>query len=128
MAHTDHPSTNAAVRARYDDGKLLNDGANQNAVTDAPANGADTVVDADADVHVVTADGTNTVDLSNAEGEGRTVTVVHNGGANTPAVAFADADFVGTGPANLSAAGDTATVQNIDGTASGWVVVGTGSA
>jgi len=96
--------------------------------TDAPANAADTVVAEDADVQAVTADGTNTVDLSNAAAEGRQVTVVHNGGANTPTLSFTDADFVGTGPANMTAAGATATVRNIDGTASGWVVVATGSA
>ena len=122
------PTTNAAIRARYEAGDSLNDGAPLATATDAPANAADTVVATDTSVHVVTADGTNTVDLSNAETAGREVTVVHNGGANTPAVAFNDADFVGTGPANLSAAGATATVANIDGTASGWVVTSTGSA
>lgn len=117
------PTTNAAIRARFEAGDSLNDGAPLNAATDAPANAADTVVAAGTDVHVVTADGTNTVDLSNAEEAGREVTVVHNGGANTPTVAFDDADFVATGPADLTAAGDTARVVNIDGTASGWVVV-----
>ena len=122
------PTTNAEIRSRYEGGLPLNDGAPENVATDAPANAADTVVAADTDVHVVTADGTNTVDLSNAESAGRVVTVVHNGGANTPAVAFSDTDFVGTGPANLTAAGDTATVANIDGTTAGFVVVSTGSA
>jgi hypothetical protein len=122
------PTTQAAIRTRYEDGGLLNDGAPRNAVTDSPGNGADTVVGTDTDVHVVNPDGTNTVDLSNAEEAGRVITVVHNGGANTPVVGFADADFVGTGPANLTTAGDTATVVNIDGTASGFVVVATGSA
>ena len=123
------PTTNAQIRARYEAGGLLNDGAPENVGTDAPANAADTVVAADTDVHVVTPDGTNTVDLSNAAETGRVVHVVHGpGGANTPAVAFDDADFVGTGPANLGSAGDTATVANIDGTASGWVVIATGSA
>lgn len=122
------PTTNAAIRKRYEDGESLNDGAPLNAATDSPGNAADTVVASDSDIHVVTADGTNTVDLSNAEDAGRVVTVVHNGGASTPTVAFDDADFVGTGPANLTSAGATASVANIDGTASGWVVVGTGSA
>ncbi|UHQ96472.1 hypothetical protein [Natrinema halophilum] len=121
-------TTNEKIRRRYEDGESLNDGAPGNVTTDAPANAADTVVGEDTDVHVVTADGTNTVDLSNAETEGREVTVVHKGGANTPTLSFADADFVGTGPSNMTAAGATATVRNIDGTASGWVVVATGSA
>lgn len=116
------PTTNAEIRARYEAGDSLNDGAPLAEATDAPANAADTVVEADTEVHVVTADGTNTVDLSNAAEAGRQVIVVHNGGTNTPAVAFDDADFVATGPANLTAAGDTATVVNIDGTAAGWVV------
>lgn len=122
------PTTNAEIRKRYEDGDTLNDGAPKNVATDAPANGAATAVAEDTDVHVVTADGTNTVDLSNAEEAGRQVTVVHDGGANTPTVAFDDADFVGTGPANMTSAGATATVENIDGTASGWVVVATGGA
>lgn len=123
------PTTNAAVRRRYEEGKPLNDGAPEATATDAPANGAATVVAEHTDVHVVTPDGTNTVDLSNVAEAGREVTVVHGpGGANSPAVAFDDADFVGTGPANLGSAGATATIQNTDGTASGWVVVSTGSA
>lgn len=122
------PTTNAAIRGRYEAGKPLNDGAPKHTVTDDPANGADTAVDEDTDVHVVNPDGTNAVDLDNAAEEGRQVTIVHNGGASTPTLSFADADFVGTGPADLTAAGATATVQNIDGTASGWVVVATGSA
>ena len=121
-------TTNEKIRRRYETGETLNDGAPGNVATDAPANAADTVVAEDADVQAVTADGTNTVDLSNAAAEGRQVTVVHNGGANTPKLSFTDADFVGTGPANMTAAGATATVRNIDGTASGWVVVATGSA
>ncbi|WP_135807353.1 hypothetical protein [Halorussus marinus] len=121
-------TTNAAIRDRYERGLALTDGARGNVATDSPANGADTVVAGDADVHVVTADGTNTVDLSGAAEEGRQVTVVHNGGASTPTLSFADADFVGTGPANMTAAGATATVLNIDGSASGWIVVATGSA
>ncbi|GGO01786.1 hypothetical protein [Haloarcula pellucida] len=122
------PTTNAEIRERYENGDPLNDGAPGKVATDAPANGASTTVPADADVHAVTADGTNAVDLDTAAEEGRVVTVVHNGGANTPTLSFADADFVGTGPANLSSAGATATVRNIDGTTSGWVVAGTGSA
>ncbi|MDQ2053240.1 hypothetical protein [Halobellus sp. H-GB7] len=121
-------TTNEQVRRRYENGELLNDGAPKHVETDAPANGADTVVGTDADVHVVTADGTNTVDLSNIEAAGRQVTVVHDGGANTPTLSFADADFVGTGPSNITSAGATATVQNINGNADGWVVVATGSA
>jgi len=121
-------TTNEKIRRRYENGETLNDGGPGNVATDAPANAADTVVAEDADVQAVTADGTNTVDLSNAAAEGRQVTVVHNGGANTPTLSFTDADFVGTGPANMTAAGATATVRNIDGTASGWVVVATGSA
>ena len=122
------PTTNAEIRDRYENGQPLNDGAPGNVVTDSPANGAATVVAADTDVHVVTADGTNTVDLSNVAEAGREVTIVHNGGASTPTLSFTDADFVGTGPSNITAAGATATVRNIDGTASGWVVVATGSA
>lgn len=122
------PTTNAAIRRRYETGQTLTDGPKGNVVTDNPANAADTVVDADADVHVVNPDGTNPVDLSGAAEEGREVTIVHNGGANTPALSFADADFVGTGPANITAVGATATVKNVDGTTSGWVVVATGSA
>ena len=122
------PTTNAEIRDRYERGLLLTDGPQRNVATDAPANAADTAVAADTDVHVVTADGTNTVDLSAAAEKGRVVTVVHNGGASTPTLSFTDADFVGTGPANMTAAGATATVCNIDGTASGWVVVATGSA
>jgi len=121
-------TTNEKVRQRFEDGDYLNDGATEQTATDSPANGADTIVADDTDVHIVTADGTNTVDLSNAEDGGRTVTVVHDGGANTPTVSFDDADFVGTGPADLTAAGATATVENIDGTAGGWVVIATGSA
>ena len=114
-------TTNARVRSHFE-------GESPYVATDAPANAADTVVDDEVRTHVVTADGTNTVDLSEAAREGHEVTIVHDGGANTPTLSFADADFVGTGPANLTSAGATATVKNIDGTASGWVVVATGSA
>lgn len=120
------PTTNARIRDHFE-GNDPTDG-DPYTETDAPANGADTVVAENTRQHVVTADGTNTVDLSNAAREGLEVTVVHNGGANTPTLSFTDADFVGTGPADLTAAGATATVANIDGTATGWVVVGTGSA
>jgi hypothetical protein len=96
--------------------------------TVSPANGAATTIEEDTRTHVVNPDGTNAVDLDAAAREGHSVTVVHNGGANTPALSFADADFVGTGPANLTSAGATATVVNVDGTTSGWVVVATGSA
>lgn len=119
------PTTNAEIRDRYEDGKFLNDGAQRNVATDAPANAANTVVEADTDVHVVTCDGTNQVDLSNVAEAGRTVTVVHNGGASTPTLAFADADFVGTGPANITSAGATATLLY---TSAGWVVVSEGAA
>lgn len=122
------PTTNAAVRKRYEDGKFLNDGAQRNAATDSPANGASTTVAADTDVHIVNPDGTNAVDLDTAAEEGREVTVIHNGGANVPTLSFADTDFVGTGPADMTSAGATATVLNTDGTTSGWVVVATGSA
>jgi len=122
------PTTNAAIRKRYEDGKRLTDGATLNGALDEPSNGADTVVAEDTDAHAVKPDGTNTVDLSNVSEEGREIIVGHIGGSNTPVVAFDDADFVGTGPSNLDTAGDTATVLNIDGTASGWVVIATGSA
>lgn len=122
------PTTNAKIRKRYEDGKFLNDGAQRNVATDSPANAAATAVAADTDVHLVNPDGTNAVDLDAAAEEGRVVTVVHNGGASTPTLTFADADFVGTGPANMTSAGATATVLNTDGTTNGWVVVATGSA
>ena len=122
------PTTNAEIRERYESGQPLNDGAPREAATDAPANAAATAVAEDTDVHIVTADGTNTVDLSNVAQAGRVVTVVHNGGANVPTLAFTDADFVGTGPADITTAGATATVCNVDGTAAGWVVIATGSA
>lgn len=121
-------TTNEEIRQRYENGSLLNDGAPRNTATDSPGNGAATAVAADTDVHVVNPDGTNSVDLSAAAEAGRVVTVVHNGGANTPTLTFTDADFVGTGPANITSAGATATVLNTDGTASGWAVVATGSA
>jgi len=116
------PTTNARVRD-YFEGT-----GGSYAETLSPGNGAAVAPSEDTRTAVVTADGTNTVDLSNNEREGHEVTVVHNGGANTPTIAFDDADFVGTGPANMTSAGATATVRNIDGTAAGWVVTGTGSA
>lgn len=122
------PTTNAAVRKRYEDGKQLNDAPKGNVVTASPATDADTAVPTDVDTYRVNPDGTNTVVLDEAADEGVEVTVVHNGGSNTPTLSFDDADFVGTGPANLSAAGATATVLNTDGTTSGWVVTSTGSA
>ena len=76
------PTTNAAIRKRYEDGKFLNDGAQGNTATDSPGNGAATAVGADTDVHIVNPDGTNSVDLDAAAEEGREVTVVHNGGSN----------------------------------------------
>ncbi|WP_135363451.1 hypothetical protein [Halosimplex halophilum] len=114
-------TTNGRVRNHFE-------GDSPYVATDAPANGADTVVDETTRAHVVTADGTNTVDLDAAAREGHEVTVVHDGGANTPTLSFDDANFVGTGPANITTQGATATVKNIDGTTSGWVVVATGSA
>lgn len=122
------PTTNAEIRARYEAGQFLNDGAVLNVVEDDPANGADTAVGADTDVHLVNPDGTNSVDLDAAAQAGREVTVVHNGGDSTPTLSFDDADFVGTGPSNMTSAGDTATLLNTDGTTSGWVVKATGSA
>ncbi|MFC6973644.1 hypothetical protein ACFQL1_01530 [Halomicroarcula sp. GCM10025709] len=98
------------------------------AETVSPGNGAATTVAKDTRTHVVNPDGTNSVDLDAAAQEGHEVTVVHNGGSNTPTLSFADADFVGTGPADITSAGATATVRNVDGTTSGWVVVATGSA
>lgn len=121
-------TTNEEVRDRYRDGKYLNDGAQGNVAEDSPGNGAATAVGADTDAHLVNPDGTNSVDLDAAAEEGREVTVVHNGGANTPTLSFDDADFVGTGPANMTSAGATATLLNTDGTTSGWVVKATGSA
>lgn len=118
-------TTNEAMRERYRADRPLADG---NVETVAPDNAADAVVPKDADVVLVTCDGTNTVDLDNAADEGREVTVVHNGGATTPTVEFADADFVGTGPADMTSEGATATLRNVDGTTSGWVVKSTGSA
>lgn len=116
------PTTNARVRDHFegDDGSYVE--------TLSPSNGAAVAPGEDTRTAKVNPDGTNTVDLSGAAEEGREVTVVHNGGANTPTVAFDDADFVGTGPANMTSAGATATVCNVDGTTSGWVVVATGSA
>ena len=96
--------------------------------TVSPGNGAATAVGEDIRTHVVNPDGTNSVDLDVVAEKGHTVTVVHNGGANTPTLSFADTDFVGTGPANMTSAGATATLRNVDGTTSGWVVVATGSA
>jgi len=114
-------TTNNKVRKHHE-------GDDPYAETNSPANGAATAVSEYARQHVVNPDGTNAVDLDAAAREGHVVTVVHNGGANTPTVSFTDADFVGTGPADLTAAGATATVQNVDGTTSGWVVEATGSA
>lgn len=93
-----------------------------------PGNGAAVAPSQDTRLALVNPDGTNTVDPSNNERTGHVITIVHNGGATTPTVAFDDADFVGTGPANMTSAGDTATLVNTDGTSSGWVVLATGSA
>ena len=116
------PTTNNRLREHFE-GE-----SSPYAETVSPANGAATAVGRETRTHVVNPDGTNTVDPSNAAREGHEVTIVHNGGTNTPAIAFDDADFVGTGPANLTSAGATATLKNVDGTASGWVVVSTGGA
>jgi hypothetical protein len=115
-------TTNARVRDHHEDDP------SPYAETVSPANGAATAVAANTRAHVVNPDGTNAVDLDAAAREGHRVTVVHNGGANTPTLSFTDADFVGTGPANITSAGATATLLNVDGTTSGWVVVATGSA
>jgi hypothetical protein len=117
------PTTNAAIRDHFEDD------ASPYVATDAPGNGNDTVVPANTRTHVVTPDGTNSVDLDSAAREGHVVTVVHaSGGSNTPAVSFTDGDFVGTGPSDLGNAGATATLLNTDGSTSGWVVLATGSA
>ncbi len=116
------PTTNNRIREHFEGGESPYAGAA------SPANGAETAVSEDARVHVVNPDGTNAVTLDAAAREGRKVTVVHNGGANTPTLSFADADFVGTGPSNITAAGATATLLNTNGETSGWVVVATGSA
>lgn len=95
----------------------------------SPGNGSAVAPGTDTRVAVVTPDGTNNADLSNNERTGHRITVVHaSGGSNSPAVSFDDGDFVGTGPSNLGNAGATATLVNVDGSSSGWVVVGTGSA
>jgi len=104
-------TTNNKVRNHHE-------GTDPYAETNSPANGAATAVSKYARQHVVNPDGTNAVDLDAAAREGQVVTVVHNGGTNTPTVAFDDADFVGTGPADMTTAGATATVRNVDGTAS----------
>ena len=116
------PTTNARVRDYFEG----HDGSY--AETLDPANGAAVAPSEDTRTARVNPDGTNTVDFSNNEREGHVITVVHNGGSNTPVLSFDDADFVGTGPSNINSAGATATLLNIDGTSSGWVVVATGSA
>jgi hypothetical protein len=105
-------------------------GPSKDGVTETvdPGNGSDANVSEDTDVAIINPDGTNSVVPDNAATAGRTLTVVHNGGASTPTLSFADADFVGTGPSNITSAGATATLLNTDGTTSGWVVVATGSA
>lgn len=117
-----NPTTNAAVRDYFEG----SDGAYTETLS--PGNGSAVAPATDTRVALVNPDGTNSVDLSNNERPNHIVTVVHNGGTSTPEVSFDDADFVGTGPANLTAAGATATLLNTDGSASGWVVVATGSA
>jgi hypothetical protein len=114
-------TTNNRVRNHFE-------GTSPYAVEDSPGNGADTVVDENTRAHIVNPDGTNSVDLSAAAAEGQVVTVVHNGGSNTPTLSFSDSDFVGTGPSNITAAGATATVLNTTGNSGDWVVIATGSA
>ena len=116
------PTTNAAIRDHFegDDGAFVE--------TLSPGNGAAVAPSEDTRTAVVNPDGTNTVDLSNNERQGHVITIVHNGGPSTPTLSFDDGAFVGTGPADLANAGATATLRNVDGTASGWVVEGTGSA
>lgn len=121
------PTINAQIRDRYERGLTLNDGAPLNVETDEPDNDADTVVGEDTDVHVVDTDGTNTVDLDAAATAGRVVTVVVDDDSGT-AADFADADFLGTGPSNLTSQGQTATVANVNGEDSGWVTIAEGSA
>jgi len=116
------PTTNARVRDHFEG----SDGVY--AETLSPGNGAAVAPSEDSRLARINPDGTNSVDLSNNDREGHVVTVVHTGGASTPTLSFDDADFVGTGPANLANAGATATLLNTDGSASGWVVVATGSA
>jgi len=116
------PTTNAAIRDHFEG----DDGAY--AETLSPGNGAAVAPSEDTRLARINPDGTNTVDLSNNEREGHVITVIHNGGSNTPTLSFDDADFVGTGPSNITSAGATATLLNTDGTSSGWVVVATGSA
>jgi len=116
------PTTNAAIRDYFEGGS----GTYSEVLS--PANGAAVAPSDNTRAARVNPDGTNTVDLSDNEREGHVVTVIHNGGSNTPTLSFDDADFVGTGPANITSAGATATLLNTDGTASGWAVVATGSA
>jgi len=116
------PTTNARIRDHFEgsDGSYVE--------TLSPGNGSAVAPGTDTRTAVVNPDGTNGVDLSNNERAGHVVTVIHNGGSNTPVLSFDDADFVGTGPSNINSAGATATLLNIDGSASGWVVLATGSA
>lgn len=116
------PTTNARIRDHFEDDP------SPYVETDDPANDADTVVAANTRTHIVNPDGTNSVDLDAASREGHIVTIVHNGGDDTPTLSFADADFVGTGPSDITSAGGTATLLNTNGETSGWVVVATGSA
>lgn len=105
-------------------------GPSRNAATETldPGNGADATIAEDTEVALINPDGTNSVVPDNAAQAGRRLTVVHNGGASTPTLSFDDADFVGTGPSNITSEGATATLLNTDGNTDGWVVVGTGSA
>jgi len=102
-------------------------GPSKDGVTETldPGNGSNANISEDTDVAIINPDGTNTVVADNAAKAGRVLAVVHNGGASTPTLSFNDADFVGAGPANMTTAGQTATLLNTDGTNSGWVVIGT---
>lgn len=105
-------------------------GPSKDGVTEtiSPGNGSDANVSEDTEVAIINPDGTNSVVADNAAKAGRVLTIVHNGGSNTPTISFTDADFVGTGPANLTSQGATETIMNVDGTNSGWVQVGSGAA
>jgi len=116
------PTTNARIRDHFE-----GDSGSYAEVL-SPGNGADVAPSEDARLTRINPDGTNNVDLSNNEREGHVVTVVHNGGSNTPTLSFSDGDFLGTGPANITSQGGTATLINTDGSATGWAVLATGSA
>lgn len=74
----------------------------------------------DTETATITPDGTTTVNLSGTdERSGRSILVVmDSGGTNSPSVTFDGADFVGTAPGDLAAAGESVEVQYIG---TGWV-------